>query len=200
VSVLDWVPWPFDELVHKWRGEHDPENVAFDVKHGTSTSRFDWFGNYEPTHAAVVDEVLDALDLDWPRWTFVDLGSGKGRAVLIAAQRPFRRVVGIERSAGHHSTAHANVATFGPTAAPIALVHADVMEQPLPDGPLVLFLYNPFGDDVLERVLARAGTGEAAVAYVRPQHAAVVESAGFVEVAHGRDGAVQHWRAYRRRV
>jgi len=198
VSLLDWIPWPFDELVERWRAERDPENVAFDVAHGTDTARFDWFGNYEPTHAAVVDEVLDALALDWSRWTFLDLGSGRGRVLLIAAQRPFKRVVGIEVAAGHHRAAHANVKAFGPTVAPVVLLHGDVQDQPLPDGPLALFLYNPFPDDVLERVLARVGTREAVVAYVRPIHAAVVEAAGFVEVARGREAIPQHWRVYRR--
>jgi SAM-dependent methyltransferase len=196
--VVDLMPGPLAALVYRWREQRAPESVGFDEAHGTETASFDWFGNYEPTRPTVVDEVLDALRIDWPRWTFVDLGSGKGRVLLVAARRPFARVVGIEASARLHQVARANLAAVGPTVAPVHLFHADVRDAPVPSGPLVLFLYNPFGADVLVDVLGRLGARPLLVVYVNPVHAAVVEQASFAQVARGRPGEVQHWRIYRR--
>ena len=121
------------------------------------------------------------LPADKSRWTFVDLGAGKGRAVLSAADRPYAKVVGVEfaselaaagrdalRQAGHHPRR-------------VDLIEADAAEFELPAGPLAVFLFNPFGPPVLDRVLSRlvdaAQTGgqPVIVAYLNPVHAEVFD-------------------------
>jgi len=110
----------------------------------------------------------------------VDLGSGKGRVVLMASQRPFARVVGIERGRLLHWRATRNLERFrGEQAVQPELVRADVLEAPLPTGPLVLFLYNPFGTDVLESMLRRVRGQDVHLVMVNPPDPSVVEAAGF---------------------
>lgn len=198
-SLLDWFLDPFRDLAHRFREERHPTGLAFDAAHGTQTATFDWLGNYEPARPEDVDAILDALPVDPPGWTFLDLGSGKGRAVLLAALRPFRAVVGIEHRRALHRRAVANLAAFRerhPDAAPATLVHGDVLRHPLPEGPLVLFLYNPFGPSVLGGVLARvAARQDVVVAYHNPLQADVLDAYGFVEVRRGGDGT-RAWRLY----
>ncbi len=91
-------------------------------------------------------------------FTFVDLGAGMGRAALLAAEYPFRGVVGIELHPTLARIARKNMAvwrTAGRARAPMRIVCKDAAEFELPTGPCVVFLFNPFAGPVLRRVLAR---------------------------------------------
>lgn len=197
-----WMPGLLEDLLYRWQEEREQDSVGFDALHGTETAKFSWFDDYEPTRPEVVDATLDVLALDWSRFSFVDLGSGKGRVLLIAARRPFLRVAGVEISPGLHQIAKHNVERaqrLFPLAAPIFLFCEDVLTQPLPAGDLVLYLFNPFGPDVVDAVLGRLEpTREVHVIYVNPLHADVVERHGFVERARGGQGEVHVWRVYSR--
>ena len=58
--------------------------------------------------------VLDRLDLDWNRFHFVDMGSGKGLVLLLASHYPFKRITGVEFGANLHRIAQANVDRYRP--------------------------------------------------------------------------------------
>ena len=51
---------------------------------------------YQPTEPALFHEMLAALNITFEDFTFIDLGSGKGRALLMASDYPFLRIVGVE--------------------------------------------------------------------------------------------------------
>ena len=74
------------------------------------------------------------------------------------------------------------------------LLCADVARQPLPAGPLVVFLYNPFPAGVLSAVLRSLSGRPARLVYVNPQHAPVVAAAGWREVASDPGGEDRSWR------
>jgi precorrin-6B methylase 2 len=90
-----------------------------------------------------------------PEDVFIDIGSGKGRAVLVAATYPFRRVIGVELSSELHEAACANLERNRDrlTCKNVELVCADALEYEVPDDVSVVFLYNPFTGPVFERVL-----------------------------------------------
>ena len=48
--------------------------------------------------AAELVEILADLGIYYPDCVFLDLGAGKGRALLLASQFPFKRIVGVEFS------------------------------------------------------------------------------------------------------
>jgi SAM-dependent methyltransferase len=84
---------------------------------------------------------------------FVDIGSGKGRAVLLAAEHPFRRVIGVEISPLLHAIALRNVARARRRAClNVELVLTDATEWKVPDDVTVLFFFNPFDGAVLAKV------------------------------------------------
>ena len=188
-------------LLTRLHGDASPESLAFDATWGTETCRFDLF-NYEPCLPSVIDAALDAVGGDPSGYTFVDLGSGKGRAVLVASQRPFRRAIGVEVRPRLHAAALRNLAAFagrGGPRCPIELLCGDAAQQPLPAGPLVLFLFNPFPAGTLLAVLRRVRDRDSRLVYVNPVEAPVVESAGWHPVASGRPGDDETWgwRIYR---
>jgi len=89
---------------------------------------------------------------------FLDMGCGKGRMLLIAARYPFARVIGVELNPALYTIACSNVEKVrkrNTNLAPIEIVNTDATVYPLPPGPFVLFLYNPFVDDVMTQVARR---------------------------------------------
>jgi len=146
-----------------------------------------------------LDAALDRLPDDLAGFSFVDLGSGKGRAVLVAARRRFRRVVGVEFSRALHRVALENVARF-PRAelrcGRVELTCADAASFELPREDLVLFLNDPFEREVMEKVTAAARDSlrdaprRLYVLYASPRHAAVWAHTGFEALAHDDDLAL----------
>jgi len=128
-------------------GELDPENVGSGIEFAT---------HYEATPVDDAERLLDASPLAPERSTFVDVGSGMGRVILLAARRPFRQIVGVEISPALHEIARANRERF-PAAEmrcrDIRLVRSDAAGFTFPRGDLVVYLYNPFRSEVLEPVL-----------------------------------------------
>jgi SAM-dependent methyltransferase len=86
----------------------------------------------------------------------LDVGSGVGRAVLVASLFPFRRIIGLEISEPMHQQAGANLASFRQGHhSPIELVLGDATTYELPDDVTVIFMYNPFAGQVFRLWLTR---------------------------------------------
>jgi len=131
------------------------------------------------------------------RSTFVDVGAGMGRAVLLASQYPFKSILGIELSPALRAIAGENVASargLEVRCRDVRLVNADARNARFPRGDLVVFLYNPFDaealDDVLDRIEGRAGGGSEWILYHTPVHAERILRRGYELAAELRDGAV----------
>lgn len=116
---------------------------------------------YQPTEPAVFHEMLQALrdfaSLDYTDFIFIDLGSGKGRTLMMASEYPFRRIVGVELLPALNQVARENLALYESDSRKcndIESVCGDATTFPLPATPLVIYLFNPFPELPLRRVLA----------------------------------------------
>ena len=110
--------------------------------------------HYGPTPVLVVRWWLRELSVDARGFTFVDMGSGKGRVPLCAALHGFRRSIGVEFAEELHRVAQKNARaarTHGLTVEPIL---GDAAAFDFPSDPLVVFFNNPFTESVMESVLA----------------------------------------------
>ena len=77
---------------------------------------------------------------------FLDIGSGMGRAVVLAAATyPFRRVIGVELSARLVDIAQHNIDRCKARLRcnDIEIVNADAVDYEIPDDVTVVFMYNP---------------------------------------------------------
>jgi SAM-dependent methyltransferase len=107
---------------------------------------------------AVMRTMLEHLHLDYQRFCFVDVGSGKGRALLLASDYPFREIIGVELSPELDRVARANIARYaeatgaGVHRAPVISMQGDASEFAWPSGPLVVYMWNAFTGPVMERV------------------------------------------------
>jgi predicted RNA methylase len=128
--------------------------------------------------------------------TFIDVGAGMGRAVLLASEMPFRQVIGVELQSTLVRIARRNLTAWrkaGRAIAPMRMVQADGVEFAWPAGPAVVFLFNPFGAVVMRRLLralARTYRDRAAqidVLYVNNEQDWVFEQQkGFVRLFSGK--------------
>jgi SAM-dependent methyltransferase len=114
---------------------------------------------------------------------FIDLGAGKGRVLILAAGAGFPRRIGVEFAAPLAALCRRNLEQAGVLA---EVVEQDAAGFPLPAGPLVVFLYNPFTGGTLARVAERlrehAGRHPVWILYVNPQGLATFTHLGFREV------------------
>lgn len=147
---------------------------------------------YAPSPIKALEEAMALLNIDHGAFTFVDLGSGKGRALMLAAKYPFRQIVGVEFSTDLHRIAVRNLEIYsGPRlCADIQPTLRDAAGFEFPDTPLVVLLYNPFMGRVMQQVvgnLERSVTRSPRpvyVLYVNPRDAGPLNrSAVFQELA-----------------
>lgn len=143
---------------------------------------------HEPIQRLCFGEMLRFSPVQYTRYTFVDFGSGKGRAVLLAARFPFHQVLGIEFSPTLHRVALQNVARFQalyPGAAPITLRCEDAALSRLPPTPLLCYFYNPFGEVVMRKVLQNirdTATQPTRILYRNPVCASVMDQSSFLRL------------------
>jgi SAM-dependent methyltransferase len=113
---------------------------------------------YQPTEPALFREMMDGLPIDFREFSFIDIGSGKGRALLLATQYPFRKIVGVELIRELHRAAEENIASWQ-TRSParqVASIEAlcmDAREFVFPETPLVVYLFNPLPEAALRQVV-----------------------------------------------
>lgn len=154
------VPHPFDRahgtntigLIYE-RGVHEETNDR-------GKGRFVYAGS-QPSIVRAALRTLPPLDT----YTFVDLGCGKGRAVIIASEFAFKDIVGVEFSTTLAQIGQANAAIVRrrfPNRVPIRTEVGDAATYSLPAGNLVIYLYNPFGEDLIGRVVTSVESAIAA--------------------------------------
>jgi SAM-dependent methyltransferase len=143
-----WFDWRHRVKTH---GDEDPANltvVGENVSHALP---------YIPTTPRIGRHLLRDLPItDVSSYTFIDMGSGKGRMLLLAAELPFRRIIGVEFSSDLHVLAQNNVKTYRnrkQTCFQIEPVNVDATQYKFPPGPLLVYFFFPFGRPVMEPVI-----------------------------------------------
>ncbi len=161
-------------------GDLDPEAIGPNIVHAT---------HYEPTPVGELAPLLELVPIALAGTTFIDLGAGMGRALMLAARLPFRQAIGVEISPALCEVARENLAKLprdGLRCRDLRIVRADAAAYRFPRGDLIVYLYNPFDGavlaDVLDR-LARDATGDVALVYHTPVAREVVEAHACFELA-----------------
>lgn len=111
---------------------------------------------YQPTELAAFQEMMASLPIDFRQFTFLDLGSGKGRTLLMASDYSFKRIIGVELFEELHNAALQNIREHRIAAqrcSTIESIHADARNYRFPDEPLVVYLFNPLPELALSSVV-----------------------------------------------
>ncbi|HEV2697120.1 MAG TPA: class I SAM-dependent methyltransferase [Terriglobales bacterium] len=112
---------------------------------------------YQPIEPALFQQIMHSLDVDFRNFTFVDIGSGKGRALLLASEYPFLRIVGVELLPELNQIAQENIRRFqsshqqGPS---IEAICGDATKFKFPQGTFIVLLNNPLPPTGLRAVIS----------------------------------------------
>src|SRR5262249_22632956 len=110
-------------------------DLDFDLEHKVDTTRSNvrlrtqlmaaFVGHeYGPSEPWLFKQIMHALPVEFTDYTFIDLGSGKGRSLLMASDYPFRRILGVEFVPNLHRAAERNISQQ-----PAGRQHARQMES-----------------------------------------------------------------------
>jgi predicted RNA methylase len=173
----------FDRL----HGVETSKTVARDGLTGMSAELREHAGEYIPTNPALFRRIMRKSGIEPSSFTFVDLGCGKGRIVIAAANYAFRAIVGVEADAALYAVAQQNLRRWGQGDSRrrrAQVVHADARTFELPEGNIFVFMYSPFRgrifDEVAKRLATAAGDPDRAVviAYSSDREAEALERTG----------------------
>lgn len=195
----DGVAGLVDKIAHL--RQHRAAQPKIDSEYGTDTlswvavkdfsasgPNIPYASEYGPSPAYDFELILKQLPVDCRKYTFVDLGCGKGLVLMLASQLGFSRIIGVEFARNLYEIALANLDKFrrSADAQPIEVILGDAVEFAFPTEPLVVYLYHPFGPEVILPVLTnlRASLSEHPrdcwVVYVNPVHHQVLAGCDFL--------------------
>jgi hypothetical protein len=174
------VLWEFarDSTPDRLRARFGDADYDWDYRVNTTSGAVGWrdrllgmfHSAYQPTEPTAFHEMLNGLQLllqqtpgrdhttlNFCDFTFIDLGSGKGRTLLMASDYPFRRIIGVELLPSLHQIAQDNLRQYKSESQKcfaLESICADATAFSLPADPLVIFLFNPFPESGMRRVVA----------------------------------------------
>ena len=157
-ALLEFLPWRrkarFGDLDYDW--EHAVDTTRSNVGVGTQFLAGVMARPYFATEPWLFQQIMQALPIDFPRFTFIDLGAGKGRALLMASDYSFQRIVGVEFIPNLYRAAQENIARYTGDCQQCRRIEAtciDAREFEFPLEPLVIYLFTPFSESTFATVL-----------------------------------------------
>lgn len=173
--ILLGAVWEFvrDSTPSRLRQRFGDADYDWDYRVNTTSGAVGWRDRlvgtfhslYQPTEPAAFHEMLGALQqragLNFADFTFVDLGSGKGRTLLMASDYPFQKIVGVEFLPSLHEIAEQNLGEYKSESQKcfaLESILGDATTFPLPGVPLIVYLFNPFPESGMRRMVENLET------------------------------------------
>jgi SAM-dependent methyltransferase len=183
-------PWLFEQIM---------QAVASSIQQSAGSNQSS-ASSIQPSQTNQNAAVINGLE----DFTFVDLGSGKGRVLLMAAPYGFKKIIGVEYMPEWHHVAEENIRKFvaeNKIDAAIQNLCMDARDFDFPAGPLVVYLFNPFPEPILAAVLERLRQSffknprPLVVAYRYPELETLLNNSEWLEKVAG----TEQWAVYRNR-
>jgi len=158
--------WGFlrDSMPQRERQRYGDVDYDWDHQVNTTSAAVGWRNRllgvlhspYQPTEPSLFQEMIQSLTIDKSQYTFLDLGSGKGRTLLMASKYPFRRVLGVELLPELDQIAQENIRQVKSDQRKCGTVESvcqDARVFEFPEEALLIYLFNPFLESGLARVV-----------------------------------------------
>jgi len=183
----------YSRIYRRVRDEFFPKIHPFDQMNGVDTSgrlnlrrlaiastNRKYGRDYQGVEPGRFYDALAEIHENFSIYTFVDLGCGKGRALMMAHELGFRRVIGVEFSLRLVEIAQKNLARLQLKS--VQLLVQDVANFRFPDEPLVVFTFNSFGPEILKQVLLNLRTHKQPLyfVYVNALHDSIIRTDQFL--------------------
>lgn len=153
-----------DSLPSRRRQRYGDVDYDWDHRVDTTAATVTWrdrllgmfHSPYQATDPALFHEMLANLEIDFSKFVFVDIGSGKGRVLLMAADYPFKSAIGVELLPELHRVAVENIRKYHSESQrcfAMEVICGDASEFAFPEGPLLVYLFNPLPEAGLLKLL-----------------------------------------------
>lgn len=190
----------FGDLDYDWEHQVDTtrSNVSFRAQLLAELAGRPYFAS-DPW---LFEQIMQALPVRFQDFTFIDLGSGKGRALLMAARYGFKRIIGVEFMPEWHRAAQKNIDKFAAanlSAPAMESVCMDARDFEFPAEPLVVYLFNPFPEPVFMAVMENLRHSTETyrrpiwIAYRFPEFEALLRNLAWLEKVAG----TEQWAVYK---
>ncbi|MDP4132205.1 MAG: class I SAM-dependent methyltransferase [Bacteroidota bacterium] len=145
---------------------------------------------YMPLNYYVLEKLMEEIIKYDGNKTFLDIGCGKGRAMIVAAAYGFDRVWGVDFSKDFCEEAE-TITTLYARANPgthFTVIQADASAYDIPEEISTIFLFNPFDEVMMWLVVSRIVQSQEnhprciRILYANPQHKSVFLDFGFTEI------------------
>jgi SAM-dependent methyltransferase len=158
------------------------EKKGIDTSHATI---------YMPASYDLIEEILSKLKTGGLTH-FVDIGSGKGRAMIVAAHYGFTRITGIDFSKELCQAALRNIEKVKPRFPSIdfKVINNDAFYYEFPKDADCIFLFNPFDETIMSGVLKNIERHRKGIAkdifiiYLNPVQKHLFLKQGYKEIYH----------------
>ncbi|WP_024513181.1 class I SAM-dependent methyltransferase [Bradyrhizobium sp. ARR65] len=164
-----------ESIVHLWQLDIDSPNRDDGTR-------------YQPVDPDLIRAAIETLPIGLEDFVFVDLGSGKGRTLLLASEYSFKRVIGVEFSPQLNAIATDNIGKYPKVRCQhVTSTCGDAATYEFPPDNLVIYLYHPFGERVFRQVLQNLEASltrherEVYVVYFNPVLASLLDASGFLQ-------------------
>jgi SAM-dependent methyltransferase len=145
---------------------------------------------YMPVNYYILEQLMQETVRYGGNKTFLDIGCGKGRVMVVAAAFGFKQITGIDFSKTFCEEATLIVSQYAQRnpGAEFKVIHENASGYEIPGDISTIFLFNPFDEFMMWPVVSHIVDSQEAhprtirVLYANPQHKAVFTDFGFVEI------------------
>ena len=132
-------------------------NLYFDYQYGIKTCRkiplhhldirsknITYAKPYQGTNFRLLNQIFRKLSIKHENYNFIDLGSGLGRTLFVAANYPFKQIIGVEFAQNLVESSYQNLKLAQRKLKKdlnIKLVNEDILNFTPPEGPNIYFLF-----------------------------------------------------------
>jgi tRNA1(Val) A37 N6-methylase TrmN6 len=153
------------------------DNLLFDLINGTSTQiregkSTDNYKHYSPSYSSLIVESIRNLNIKYKNYNFIDLGSGKGKATLIASKFRFKKIIGVELYKKLINAAKENQKIFFSKKwnktyrCKIEYICSDAEKYSIKIDKNIYFMFDPFTEKKLKKMLKKITFQKKIVNYI----------------------------------
>jgi SAM-dependent methyltransferase len=191
--TLAWKELWFEGRYHVETIELVPLEAINDVEEKVKESAVHYQATYVHTFHRLLKE-LDTIDYNQG---FLDLGCGKGRALMLAACAGFENIIGVEFSKALVDVCNKNLEAFSKvvSSSSFEVIHGDAGKYLIPDTVGFVYMANPFSEDIIKEVLKNIDASlerssrSIIIGYTTPIYADLILSHGYVKIVEQKDPA-----------
>ena len=143
--------------------------------------------HYQGASYYILFSIFEKLPLHLKNKPFIDFGCGKGRALFVAEQCGFTKLIGVDIAKELIDDADENKKRYQlkNTQSSIDFIFSDATKYKIPDDAAVFYFFNPFGAEIIQQVLdnikesVKQHPREINCIYLNPKYKTIFEQNGF---------------------